>query len=299
MGAKRPKSGSEDERSESSGVRLTFDQSLFRRPDLLVAVLIVVAVLGAATLPAVTTARPANEVPVGTVDAAAGNATADAWTRVPSATMALSSAPSGLPAASNVSVRAANLQAATNETHMLLRVSWADATADRDIGGPREFADAVAVQVPEDPDSRPPIAMGGSSNRVNVWFWDGTGTTEELLAGGAGTTTDFRNTSVAADAAHRNGRWHVTFARELAGQANRTDLAVNRDVDVALAVWNGSYHERSGRKAVSEWHYLAMGPGPEGPPYETILWVVAGLAVLFVAAVTIEGVRRTRGGDGS
>jgi len=271
---------------------------LRERGDLVVALVILAAVVGAATLPMVTSARPANEVPVSSVDAGA-NATAEEWTRVPSVTMALSSAPSGLPAASNVSVRAASVQAATNESHAFVRVSWADATADRNITGPREFADAVAVQVPEAPAERPPIAMGGSGNRVNVWYWAGGGPTEELLAGGAGTTTDFNETTVATDAAHRNGRWHVTFAREIAAEGNRTDLSVDRDVDIAVAVWNGSYHERSGRKAVSEWHYLAMGPGPAGPPYETILWGVAGLAVLFVTLVTVEGVRRTRGGDGS
>ena len=35
--------------------------------------------------------------------------------------------------------------------------------------------------------TRPPITMGSPDNRVNVWYWAGDGTTEELLAGGAGT----------------------------------------------------------------------------------------------------------------
>lgn len=265
------------------------------RSWLTVTAVVVLAVVGAAALPSLSSARPANEVPVGEVGASATDPTAEAWTTVPSVELALSSAPSGLPGASNVSVTHAQVRAATNDSHVFVRVSWPDDTADRNITGPRSFVDAVAVQLPENETARPPIAMGGAENRVNVWYWTGAGTTEELLAGGAGTTTDFRETAVSTEAVHEGGEWHVTFTREAAMAGNRTDLSGEQDVDVAVAVWNGSYHERAGRKAVSEWQYLAMGPGPQGPPYETILWTVAGLAILFVTVVTIEGVRRTRG----
>jgi len=268
------------------------------RSDMVIVAVVVLAVGAAATLPSISSARPANEVPVESVSANASSPTAPAWGDIPAVTMALSSAPSGLPEASNVSVQSARLQAATNDTHAFVRVSWSDATADRNVTGPTAFFDAVAVQVPTNESARPPIAMGGSNNPVNVWYWSGDGTSEELLAGGAGTTTEFASQSVDARAAHENDSWHVTFTRELAGDANRTDLDVERDVDVAVAVWNGSYDERAGRKAVSDWHYLALGPGPSGPPYQTILWAAAGLAVLFVSVVTIEGVRRTRG-DGA
>ncbi|MFB6139816.1 MAG: ethylbenzene dehydrogenase-related protein [Halosimplex sp.] len=266
------------------------------RSWLVVTGLVVLAVLAAAVLPSLSSARPANEVPVGDVGANATDPTAEAWTTVPSVELPLSSAPSGLPEASNVSVDRAQVRAATNGSHVFVRVSWPDATTDRNVTGPRDFLDAVAVEVPENASANPPIAMGGAGNRVNVWYWAGDGTTEELLAGGAGTTTRFDESAVDARVVHEDGEWHVAFTRPAAGEGNRTDLSGEQDVDVAVAVWNGSYHERAGRKAVSEWHYLAMGPGPQGPPYETILWTVAGLAILFVAIVTIEGVRRTRGG---
>jgi complex iron-sulfur molybdoenzyme family reductase subunit gamma len=55
--------------------------------------------------------------------------------------------------------------------------------------------------------------------------------------------------------------------------------------------------ERSGRKGASDWYYLALGPGPQGPPYEAILWAVAGIGIVATTLVTIEGIRRTRGGD--
>jgi len=297
MGERSEPSSSSSDRG-SDGVRLMRERREPRRDSDAswrgVAALVVLAVVGAAVLPTLTSARPANEVPVGDVGTNATDPTAESWTAVPSVELALASAPSGLPGASNVSVQHAQVRAATNGSHVFVRVSWSDATADRNATDLREFADAVAVQFPENESARPPIAMGGTSNRVNVWYWAG-GTTEELLAGGAGTTTAFNQSAVDAQAVHEGGEWHVAFAREAAMAGNRTDLSGEQDVDVAVAVWNGSYGERAGRKAVSEWQYLAMGPGPQGPPYETVLWTVAGLAVLFVAVVTIEGVRRTRG----
>ena len=88
----------------------------------------------------------------------------------------------------------------------------------------------------------------------------------------------------------------MVLSRSLdASTGNRTAIPSDADMDVALAVWNGSNMERSGQKSVSEWHYLALGPGPQGPPYQTILWIIAGLAIVGSALVTIEGVRRTRG----
>ena len=70
-----------------------------------------------------------------------------------------------------------------------------------------------------------------------------------------------------------------------------------KDLDVAFAVWNGSAMERSGRKSVSEWYHYPLGGGPQGPPYESILWTVAGLAIVGVALVTIAAVRNPGGGE--
>jgi complex iron-sulfur molybdoenzyme family reductase subunit gamma len=215
-------------------------------------------------------------------------------------TVPLSSAPSGLPSADSVSVERMSVQAARTESRLFLRLSWTDPTADRNSTTPRAFADAVAVQLPANRSARPPIAMGGSGNLVNVWYWSADGTTDELLAGGPGTTTRFERGTVVTDATHADGRWHVVLSRPLdATTEHRTAIPNDADMDVAVAVWNGSNMERSGRKSVSEWHYLALGPGPQGPPYQTVLWLIAGLAIVGSALVTIEGIRRTRtGGDG-
>jgi complex iron-sulfur molybdoenzyme family reductase subunit gamma len=260
------------------------------------AILLVTATVG----PTVVDARPAFEIPVeqGTADGNFEGATADAWTEVPAATVSMSAADSSVPAAADVTVEQAKMQAVQTDRRLYLRLSWSDATADRATDSNRAFADAVAVQLPANASARPPIAMGGAGNPVNVWFWSADGTTDELLAAGPGTTTRFDRATVVTDATHVDGRWHVVLSRPLdASTANRTAIPDDADMDVAVAVWNGSNMERSGQKSVSEWHYLALGPGPQGPPYQTILWLVAGLAIVGSVLVTIEGVRRTRGED--
>jgi complex iron-sulfur molybdoenzyme family reductase subunit gamma len=248
--------------------------------------------------PLVVDARPAFEIPVedGTEDDDLGNVTAEVWTRVPAASVSLSTSGSSVPAADDITVEQTSVQAVQTDQRLYLRLSWSDPTADRSTGAIRSFADAVAVQFPENTSARPPIAMGGSGNLVNVWFWSADNRTQELLAGGPGSTSRFPESTLVTDATHADGRWRVVLARSLdASTENRTAIPSEADMDVALAVWNGSNMERSGQKSVSEWHYLALGPGAQGPPYQTVLWIIAGLAIVGSALVTIEGVRRTRG----
>ena len=264
----------------------------------LAAVLAVVLVGSAALAPMLVDARPAYEIPV-TYETEPGDLqspTGEAWGEVPAASVPLSSAGAGVPQATNVTVGAAKLAIARTDDRLYVRVSWRDATADGETDAVREFADAVAVQVPVNHSSRPPIAMGSTSNPVNVWYWSATGESEALLAGGPGSTTEFQESALRANATHADGRWHVVFSRPLqADGENVTTIPTDRDVDVALAVWNGSNMERSGQKSASEWYYLALGPDTGGPPYEAILWAVAGIAIVFTTLVTVEGVRRTRG----
>lgn len=258
-------------------------------------VLAVLVVATTALAPAMVSARPANQIPVESVSAEAvpQQPTSDAWDEVPAVGVPMASAPSGLPNASDTSVETLSVQSARTDERLYLRLSWADGTADRNTSAPREFADAVAVQVPVNTTARPPISMGSTRNLVNVWYWRAGEGTEELLAGGPGTTTAFRTTTVNTTTTYEDGRWTVVMSRELATDAtNRTTFVVDHDVDVAFAVWNGSHMERSGRKSVSEWYHFPLGPGPQGPPYESILWTVAGLAIVAVTLVTAQAVRK-------
>lgn len=269
------------------------DERLVAAGAVVVACLIVVTT---ALAPTIASARPANQIPVESVSADADpqDPTSDAWNTVPSVEVPLSSAPSGVPNASDTSVETLRVESARTDDRFYLRLSWADETPDRNATDPREFVDAAAVQLPANTSTRPPIAMGNKGNMVNVWYWSADAESQELLAGGAGTTTEFEGADVETSTVHDDGRWTVVMSREIATDAeNRTSLAVDRDVDVAFAVWNGSQMERSGRKSVSDWYHFPLGPGPQGPPYESILWTVAGLAIVGVALITIQAVRKT------
>ncbi|AZH25806.1 ethylbenzene dehydrogenase-related protein [Haloplanus aerogenes] len=246
-------------------------------------------------------ARPAHEIPVTEQpEADLSDPTADGWSSVPAADVALSSAPSSVPDAADTSIEQVHVQAVRSDGQFYVRLQWEDGTQNVSAESPRQFVDAAAVQFPADTSSRPPIAMGGRDNQVNVWYWSGNGGTQELLAGGAGSTTAFPSPSVAANATYEDGTWTVVYTRDIASSgANRTDLGSVDTLDVAFAVWNGGNGERAGRKAVSEWHYFLTGTGPQGPPYQTLLWTIAGVAIVAVVAVTAFGVLRARGSGGS
>ncbi|WP_416841344.1 ethylbenzene dehydrogenase-related protein [Haloferax sp. DFSO52] len=258
-------------------------------------VVVCLVLLSALVGPAMVSARPANQIPVETVSSAdqPQEPTSAAWDTVPAVSVPMASAPSGLPNASDTSVESVRVQSARTDERLYIRMSWADGDADRNTTGPREFADAAAVQVPVNTSARPPISMGSDRNLVNVWYWQAGGETEELLAGGPGTTTKFEANAVETTTNYDDGRWTIVMSREIQSTAeNRTSFDGDNDVDVAFAVWNGSHMERSGRKAVSEWYHFPFGPGPQGPPYESILWTIAGLAIVGVALVTIQAVRK-------
>ena len=265
-----------------------------------VAVLVLVV---AAAAPALVGARPANQIPVEEVDEGMPSPTAEGWSDLPTVEVPLSSAPSGVPDAGTTTVRTAHVQAAQTDDRLFLRLAWPDATRDLNASSPRAFADAAAVQLPVNTSVRPAIAMGSTRNLVNVWYWSAPVGTQELLAGGPGSTTAFASSHVEAsttrvDAAGEDAedRWAMVFARDLEpGGENRTAIDGTTDVDVAFGVWNGSAMERSGRKAVSDWYHMPFGPGPQGPPYATLLWAIAGIAIVAVVAVTVYGIRHAGG----
>lgn len=248
--------------------------------------------------------EPAGEIPVFSASQSQAESlsdpTAPVWNDASTETVALSSAPSGAPDENDTSVERVNVQSARSSETLFVRLTWSDATEDGNVTpsqyeAPRldSYGDAVGVQFPANASDEPGIAMGGPGQMVNVWWWNGVTGEQELRAAGAGTTTRVQNASVEANATYRDDRWHVVFERNLTAESDqRTDLTVGEDVNVAFAVWNGSNGERAGRKAVSDWQYLPFGPEPEGPPYRTALWTVAGLAILVVVAVTAMAVQR-------
>ncbi|MDX1745582.1 MAG: ethylbenzene dehydrogenase-related protein [Halobacteriales archaeon] len=257
-----------------------------------VAVTVLLLAIGA-FVPSLAGGVAANQIPVSEAgDAALANPDASGWEEIQAVDVPLASAPSSVPEASDTSVEELSVKAAISESQFFLRLSWSDATADQSITDPQAFVDAAAVQLPVNATTRPQIAMGSTRSPVTVWYWNPESGAEELVAGGPGSTTLIEDGAVTATATHSNGRWQLVMSRDLSVGEGRTTIHPDRDLDVALAVWNGSNLERSGRKSVSEWHSFAMGPGPQGPPFEAILWAIAGLAIVAVIVVTALAVRR-------
>lgn len=252
----------------------------------------------AALAPALAAGVPANQVPIAESDRGASLAepTGDAWEAVTPATIELASAPSAVPDASDTSVGRVEVRVAHTADRLYVRLAWPDATADDAPAGLRSFPDAAAVQFPANASAHPGIAMGSQGTPVNVWYWRADAGGQELLAGGPGTTTGFDDPALSVASTRADGRWVVVFHRALEPPTDdRVAFRLDTDVDLAFAVWNGSNLERSGRKAVSEWHHLPTGPPPSGPPYEAILWTIAGLAIVVVLVVTAVAVRRSGG----
>lgn len=269
------------------------------RRVLAVAALALGLIVVAGVVPALVDARPAREIPTTTVDADLSAADASAWEDVPAADVPMAAAESGLPNADGASVSAVDVQAARSAETLHVRMQWDDAAPSRATDDPRVFADAAAIQLPVDTTSQPAIAMGSQSNMVNVWYWRASLGTEELAAGGPGSTTAMEDPAVSVDASHDGETWTVVYSRALEpGGDNRTAITSERDLDLAVAVWNGSEMERSGHKAASQWYYLALGPDEDGAPFATLLWTIAGIAAVVVVLVTVQGVRRTRGQSG-
>jgi len=273
-----------------------------RRRALGTAGLVAVLVVLSTVVAPLASARPAHEIPV--VENPGGELAqpdGTGWQDVPAADVDLTSAPSSVPNADDTTIERVDVQAATTDQRLYVRLQWTDATQDANATSIRNFTDAVAVQFPANRSARPPIAMGGPDNMVNVWYWGGDTGTQELLAGGAGSTTPFQTPAVDTNATYQgsgaNATWTVVYSRPVdAPGENRTAISEDGDLDVAIAVWNGSNDERAGQKAVSEWHYFPLDGGPGGPPYETLLWTIAGLAVVAITAVTAFGIHRARGG---
>lgn len=262
------------------------------------AALALAVVAAAAAFPAIVDARAAYEIPV-EQEASAGDLaepTGDAWQTIEAVDVPMSSTGAAVPGGSDTTVESVRVAAARTDERLYLKLSWSDPTANASTDSLRAFADAAAIQLPVSAESQPPIAMGSTDNRVNVWYWNAADGTESLLAGGAGSTTRIPESAVETTATHTGDRWTVVFSRPLsADRANVTDVDPNRDMNAAFAVWEGSNGERSGQKAASEWYYLSLGQSDGASPYETVLWAIAGVAIVMTTLVTVEGIRRTRG----
>ena len=110
------------------------------------------------------------------------------------------------------------------------------------------FFDAAAVMYPAQAAGglfAPSLQMGDQQQPVKIYYWNAARGAMLMEAQGRGTT---RRTgqSFPARGVYRNGTWHVVM--ELP--------ELQAGVPLSFAVWNGSQHDRDGRKYFSVWHSL-------------------------------------------
>lgn len=182
-----------------------------------------------------------------------------------------------------------HLRIAHDGTDLLWQLEWDDPTRDDRprVGAP--MGDGVAVQFAMS-DDQPLFAMGSEGRPVNVWRWhafdpketaglvdlianaahsglDVAAPTrpdprvESLRLGGIGSAATETTSGLPLTATTRwfDGRWTATFRRPIAARSEReVDLAQNRRVLFALAVWDGSIDAHAGSKAITTWHVLEL-----------------------------------------
>jgi DMSO reductase family type II enzyme heme b subunit len=161
-------------------------------------------------------------------------------------------------------VRNLLVQAAHDGREIFVRLTWEDATQNREITDTNVFPDGCGILLPLAGGDPPIEEMGSRSAPVNAWFWraDFKDKPRNTIAHGLGTTQFSTRSALEARSSWGNGAWAIVFARPLAVAEQKDEtvqLAPGQSVRVGFAVWEGSNGERAGVKSFSkEWRELAL-----------------------------------------
>lgn len=141
---------------------------------------------------------------------------------------------------------------------LFLKLAWSDRTANTAIKETAAFVDGVAVQFPINGKQDTPAYMGDPDNPVNVWYWNASGRTENLVAHGFGSATRVPFEGLKSAAVRTGGGWAVVLTRALRVKPEQgVTLPGKGIVPMAFAAWDGENQERDGLKAVTlEWWQL-------------------------------------------
>jgi DMSO reductase family type II enzyme heme b subunit len=157
-----------------------------------------------------------------------------------------------------------DVRALSDGKQIFIRLSWSDATEDRDPRGNESFADGAALGFPVKDDA-PLITMGSPDQPVNAWLWRANLESESapnLIATGLGTSIKTAASTVRCKGIWKEGRWAVVFSRALTAPeaaGGGAQFASGEPIKFGVAVWNGSNSERAGIKAYSEvWKSLKL-----------------------------------------
>ncbi|WP_436927170.1 ethylbenzene dehydrogenase-related protein [Halosimplex amylolyticum] len=275
----------DDESGSERGPRLPLDRGAAARATTLAVVTVALLLAGQAAVAAAVTS---GSQPVASVDSVPTEPTASAWDEAETRTVSLSKQQMAPPFGGG-SVDELDVQTAANDSHIAVRLSWADPTRDADIAEPRNFSDGAAVMLKTG--DQPPITMGAANTPVNVWYWraswrhgpehsEGAGdmyayphndsvTMPGRQAGNPISQADFENGAhnyyakgfgslsyapdqpVAASGERTDDGWEVTFVRNRSGAGQYDAPITDEQVYLAFAVWNGSADEVNGQKSIT------------------------------------------------
>jgi len=151
------------------------------------------------------------------------------------------------------------LQAISHDERLFVRLSWFDDT-ENTAESRTEFSDGAAIQFSLENDIPSSFMMGSSANPVNIWYWGAAGQTENIAAGGFGSTTKLDINHLKSSALYyEDGFWSVVFSRPLQVEGKyQVDLSQLK-ANFALAVWKGDAKQRDGLKYVTM-GWLGMEP---------------------------------------
>jgi len=149
------------------------------------------------------------------------------------------------------------LRAATDGTKLYLRMRWTD-SSENTATSRTDFADGAAVQfalgdATADGSPSTSFMMGAADGPVNIWYWKaGQAETQNLAAGGFGSTTRLEPAGLASSSVYRSGgEWVVVFSRPL-GQSGEYQVQLDKgQASMAFALWQGDQKQRDGLKHVS------------------------------------------------
>jgi dimethylsulfide dehydrogenase subunit gamma/complex iron-sulfur molybdoenzyme family reductase subunit gamma len=141
---------------------------------------------------------------------------------------------------------------------LFLKLAWSDLTANTTIKDTAAFVDGAAVQFPINVKEDTPPFMGDPDNPVNIWHWNATGRTQNLVAHGFGSATPMPFEGLKSAAVRTDSGWAVVLTRSLGVKPDDGVILQGKGtIPVAFAVWDGENQERDGLKAVTlEWWQL-------------------------------------------
>ncbi len=173
----------------------------------------------------------------------------DVWNKAPSITLPLN--------IQLYSVKKVQLKGIIAGNTLYIRLKWYDPTKNDMILGPNQFLDGCAVSFPvkKQKGYAPSICMGQIGNEVDIWHWRANmkdSYASNLIAGGPGTLTSFEDKNLHQEAVWKNGKWYVMFYKPLNDEKS-VAFSSGKSYYMAVAVWNGSDHERAMMKSVSNW----------------------------------------------